>query len=270
MELKKSGISEWKACSILGLRRSTFQYENVEPDEFSLSVRKRTKELALENKRYGYRRITALLRREKKMINPKRIEKIWKEEKLTLPRKRPKKRINRVLAELPNKALRPNHVWTYDFVFDRTATGALLKMLAIVDEFTRESLDIYAARRINSVGVKERLNLLFKQRAAPEYIRSDNGGEFIANELQRWLKGNQSSTIYITPGHPWENGFAESFNGKFKDECLNEEIFLNCEEAQVVVEQWRQHYNNFRPHSSLGYKTPAEVRRNSVAKPSDN
>lgn len=263
-------MSERTACEVLRLNRSTFQYENKEQSKFSLEIISRIKELAKENRRYGTPRITALLRREEKKVNHKRIERIWKMEKLTLPRKRPKKRINRVLGELPNKALRPNHVWTYDFVFDTTGSARVLKILAIVDEFTRESLDIYVARRINSAGVKERLNLLFKQRATPEYIRSDNGGEFIANDLQKWLKENQSKTIYITPGHPWENGFAESFNGKFRDECLNEEIFLSCEEAQVVVNQWRQHYNNYRPHSSLDYKTPAEFALNSVGQTNPN
>jgi transposase InsO family protein len=162
-------------------------------------------------------------------------------------------------VQLPTKAEYRGHVWTYDFVFDRSERGELLKMLTVLDEHTRECHRIRVGLQLDSEAVIETLSELFESHGAPAYLRSDNGGEFIAHKLAQWLAEHGTETIHIEPGHPWENGYAESFIGKFRDECLNEETFWNERHAQVVVERWRTHYNEERPHSSLGYRTPSEV-----------
>jgi len=150
-----------------------------------------------------------------------------------------------------------NHVWSYDFVFERTHDGRPLRMLTIVDEYSRECLAIDVARRLGSEDVLERLADLFVERGTPEFIRSDNGAEFTATAVREWLARLGVQTLYIEPGSPWENGYVESFNGKLRDELLDREIFYTLQEAQVMIERWRQHYNQFRPHSSLGYQPPA-------------
>jgi transposase InsO family protein len=214
--------------------------------------------LAQQHRRYGYRRITALLRRGGERINHKRVWAIWKAEGLSLPRRRPRKR----RAPVPNRptcATHRNHVWTYDFLFDRTERGQTLKLLTVRDEYTRECHAIRVGRRLDSAAVIETLRVLFGRHGAPAYLRSDNGGEFIAARLQVWLERQGTATVHSAPGHPWENGYAESFNGKLRDECLNEEVFWHERHAQVVVERWRRHYNEERPHSSLGYHTPAQM-----------
>jgi len=160
---------------------------------------------------------------------------------------------------MPARAEYRGHVWTYDFLFDRSEKGQLLKMLTVLDEYTRECHAIRVGLGLDSEAVIETLSELFGLHRAPRYLRSDNGGEFIAHKLREWLAEHGTETIHIEPGHPWENGYAESFNGKFRDECLNEEVFWNERHAQVIVERWRTHYNEERPHSSLGYRTPSEV-----------
>ena len=155
------------------------------------------------------------------------------------------------------RAEHPNHVWTYDFVADRTKDGRALKMLTLVDEYTRECLTIEVSRRIRSMDVLEILSEQFLIHGAPEYIRSDNGSEFTAELIRDWLARLEVQTLYIEPGSPWENGYIESFNGKFRDEFLNGEIFYTLKEAQVLIESWRREYNEYRPHSSLGYRPPA-------------
>jgi len=221
-------------------------------------LRDRIKRLSRRHKRYGYKRVTALLRREGLIVNHKRVHRLWKEEGLALPRKRPKRRRAGVTVEMVNKATYRDHVWTYDFVEDRTDNGNKLRMLNIVDEYTRECLAIRVERSIDSLKVIDTLNWLFLTRAVPGHIRSDNGPEFIAKTLKGWLGETGCKTIYIEPGSPWENAYVESFNGKFRDECLNRETFRNMAEARQVVENWRREYNEFRPHSSLEYMTPAE------------
>jgi putative transposase len=209
--------------------------------------------------RYGYRRIAELLRRAGWIVNDKRVERIWKREGLKVPAKQPKRKrlwLNdgscvRLRAE------RPNHVWSYDFVQDRTHDGRAYRMLNIVDEFTRECLAIRVDRKLKGNDVIDVLSNLFIVRGVPAYIRSDNGPEFIAQAVQDWIGVVGSRTAYITPGSPWENGYIESFNARLRDELLNGEIFCSLREAQIVIEQWRRHYNQERPHSSLGYKPPA-------------
>lgn len=263
----ESGLPERRAIVFCGIHRSTLRYTASAGAE-KADVRVKVLELARKHRRFGTPRITALLRGQGLKVNHKHVERIWKEEKLALPRKRHRRKRG-ILMLLPNKAAKPNHVWTYDFLFDRTAVDESLKILVVLDEWTREALAVRVARRMSSREVRDVLEELFLERGAPEFIRSDNGPEFIADELAVWLARHGTGTVYIEPGHPWENGYAESFIGKFRDECLNEEIFLTVKEAQVVVELWRRYYNEERPHSSLGYKTPAEFARLSRSRARD-
>jgi len=216
-------------------------------------------QLAKRYGRYGYRRITALLRGAGWRVNHKRVERIWRQEGLKVPKRQPRR--SRLWLNdgscTRRRAERPNHVWSYDFVADRTHDGRPLKMLTIVDEFTRESLAIVVERRLTSVDVLETLAVLFILHGAPEYIRSDNGPEFTAKAVREWLASIPVTTLFIEPGSPWENGYIESFNGKFRDELLNGEIFYTLWEAKVLVERYRQEYNRIRPHSSLQYRPPA-------------
>lgn len=215
--------------------------------------------LACQYGRYGYRRLTALLRDEGWRINHKRVERIWGREGLKVPRRQPKRR-RLWLNDGSCIRLRPqkkDHVWSYDFVLARTTDGRPLRILAILDEYTRECLSVSVDRQISSQGVLECLYSLFIHRGAPEYIRSDNGPEFTAKAVREWLGRLDIGTLFIEPGSPWENGYMESFFGKFRDELLNGEIFDTLLESRVVIEAWMRHYNQHRPHSSLGYRPPA-------------
>jgi putative transposase len=209
--------------------------------------------------RYGYRRITALLRRDGWNVNVKRVGRIWRQEGLKVPRKQPK-RGRLWLNDGSCVRRRPeykDHVWSYDFVAARTSDGRAIRLLPIIDEYTRECLSIQVARNFRSTDVLDRLADLFLQRGEPEFIRSDNGPEFTSKALRKWLEDVEVKTLYIEPGSPWENGYIESFNGKLRDELLNREVFDTLWEAQVLVERWRKEYNTIRPHSSLGYRPPA-------------
>ncbi len=214
--------------------------------------------LALQYGRYGYRRITALLRMEGWHVNHKRVERIWREEGLKVPAKQ-KKRSRLYLNDGSCIRLRPcwnNHVWSYDFVADKLSNGKVIRMLTVIDEYSRKCLAIDVRRQFQSDDVLEVLSRLFITEGMPDYIRSDNGSEFTAKILQDWLKQLKVKTAFIEPGSPWENGYNESFNGRLRDECLNGEIFHTLKEAQVIIGDWRYHYNHIRPHSSLGYKPP--------------
>jgi len=216
-------------------------------------------DLASRFGRYGYRRITALLGDRGWRVNHKRVERIWRREGLKVPKKQPK-RGRLWLNDGSCIRLRPehkNHVWAYDFVATRTHDGRPVRMLAVIDEYTRECLAIRAARTFKSNQVLELLAELFVLRGVPEHIRSDNGPEFTAGVVREWLKNVGAKTLYIEPGSPWENGYAESFNGKFRDELLNREIFYTLKEVQILTEMWRREYNTIRPHGSLGYRPPA-------------
>ena len=256
--MDKLGVSERRACKVLEQPRSSQRYKaKMQGDEERL--RAEIIKLACEYGRYGYRRITALLHRDGWRVNHKRVERIWRQEGLKVPQKQPK-RGRLWLADGSCVRLRPryrNHVWSYDFVSDRTHDGGPLKLLTIIDEFERESLDILTSRRINSNDVIHCLADLFLVRGIPDYIRSDNGPEFAAKAVREWLGRLGVKTLFIEPGSPWENGYIESFNGKLRDELLNGEIFYSLKEAQVLIENWRIEYNTIRPHSSLGYRPPA-------------
>jgi len=251
-------ISERRICKVIELPRSTKRYKLlVKDDEPRLTAR--ITELAKEYGRYGYRRITALLNREGWHVNHKRVERIWRREGLKAPKKQPKRK-RLWLNDGSCIRLRPghpNHVWSYDFVLDRTRDGRPLRILTMIDEYTRECLAIDISRHSGSTDIIERLFELFILRGIPEYIRSDNGPEFISKAIRKWMKASNVKTLYIEPGSPWENGYIESFNGKLRDEFLNLEIFDTLFEAKVLAERWRREYNTFRPHSSLNYRPPS-------------
>ena len=218
-------------------------------------------ELATKYGRYGYRRITAMLNNSDKgwKVNHKRVERIWRQEGLKVPKKQPK-RGRLWLNDGSCIRLRPeykDHVWSYDFVEDRTTNGRKFRSLNIIDEFSRECLTTKVNRKLNSRDVVEELFNLFIYRGIPDYLRSDNGSEFTAKIVRNWLNRLGVKTLFIEPGSPWENGYIESFNGKMRDELLNREIFSTLEEAKVLISQWRREYNQIRPHSALGYRPPA-------------
>jgi putative transposase len=217
------------------------------------------KEWSGKHPRYGYRRITALLRADGWPVNRKRVGRLWRQEGLKVPVKQRKRRRLGCSEHscTRRRAEYRNHVWSYDFVTDRTEDGRRLKLLVVVDEFTRESLSIEVARHLRAEDVIETLAYLFAVRGAPRYLRSDNGPEFVAEAIQSWLASQGSATLVVAPGSPWENAYIESFNSRLRDELLNGESFACLKEAQVLVEAYRGQYNHYRPHSSLGYLTPA-------------
>ena len=264
--IDRLGVSERRACRVLGQHRSTQRLKRAErPLEGLLTAR--IIDLACQYGRYGYRRVTELLRREGWLINHKRVERIWRQEGLKVPRKQPKRR-RLWLNDGSCVRLRPthpNHVWSYDFVEDRTHDKKRFRMLTLIDEYTRECLAIDTRRRLRSDDVLFRLEQLFVERGVPDHIRSDNGPEFTAQAVREWLKRLGVRTLFIEPSSPWENGYIESFNGKLRDELLNGEIFDTLTEAQVLIERWRQEYNRFRPHSSLGYRPPAPEAQSDLA-----
>jgi transposase InsO family protein len=251
-------VSERRACAVLGQHRST--QRKLPRGRTNEDVLTRTIiGLASRFGRYGYRRIHWLLEQDGWFVSLKRVKRIWRREGLKVPQKQPK-RSRLWLNDGSCIRLRPthrNHVWSYDFVMDRTHDGKSFRMLNIIDEFTRESLAIHIRRKLNSQDVLHVLGKLFLRHGPPEHIRSDNGPEFVADAVREWLGRLNVKTLYIEPGSPWENGYCESFNGKLRDECLNREIFHSLREAQILVEQWRVFYNTERPHSSLGYRPPA-------------
>jgi transposase InsO family protein len=218
------------------------------------------RELVRRRTRFGYRRIAALLRREGWRANPKRIYRLWRQEGFKVPRKKRKRRSLGVSQNACHcrRAERPDHVWTWDFVFDRTTSGSALKWLSIVDEFTRECLCLKVARSITSEDVIDALAELFAMRGVPVHVRSDNGPEFVALAIQKWFAQVGVQTLYIAPGAPWENGYAESFHSRLQDEFLALEEFDNVAAARTLTTAWKDDYNHRRPHSSLGYMTPAE------------
>ena len=243
---------------MIGQSRSTQRHDPVLTDD-EILLRTEVIRLARIYGRYGYRRITALLRHEGWQVNHKRVERIWRQEGLKVPQKQPK-RGRLWFNDGSCVRLRPthrNHVWSYDFVADRTHDGRSVKMLTLIDEYSRECLAIVTERNLKSDDVLDCLTEMFIRHGAPEYIRSDNGSEFTAKVVRRWLSHIGVQTLYIEPGSPWENGYIESFNGKFRDELLNGELFYTLKEAKILIEKWRMEYNTIRPHSSLNYSPPA-------------
>ena len=255
---KKWGYSQRRICRALGLSRNSVRYE-PQPREDEDLLTASIIRLAGQYGRYGYRRIHAMLRAEGWNLSHGRVERIWRKEGLKVPKKQPKR--GRLWLNdgscIRLRPERPNHVWSWDFVFDRTDDGRALKLMVVIDEFTKECFTIHTARRIDSRNAIEVFADLMEVHGIPEHIRSDNGPEMVAKALRKWLRRLGTRTIYITPGSPWENGYCESFNGKLRDEFLNGEMFYTLKEAQVLIEKWRVEYNTVRPHSSLGYRPPA-------------
>jgi transposase InsO family protein len=252
-------LSERRVCRVLGQHRSTQRRRPKGPEDEQALIDDITA-LVRQYGRYGYRKIAELLRSTAGwVVNDKRVERLWRREGLKVPPKQPKK--GRLwLADgscIRLRAEYPNHVWSYDFVEDRTHEGKKYRMLNIIDEFTHESLAIRIDRRLKSIDVIDVLSDLFILRGVPGHIRSDNGPEFVAKAVQKWITAVGAKTAYITPGSPWENGFIESFNARLRDELLDGEIFYSLAEAKIIIESWRRHYNTVRPHGSLGYKPPA-------------
>jgi putative transposase len=252
------GLSRRRACALLSVARSTLGYASrlAARDAPAVTV---MRELAAQYPRYGYRRIRIFLRRAGHPMSADRTYRLWRQARLQVPRRRPRRRVASGRPR-PVPPTTRNHVWAYDFVFDRCANGQQLKCLTVVDEWTRECLAIDVAGGIRSGRVIEVLTRLVSLHGAPRYLRSDNGPEFVAAAILRWLEASQIETALIDPGKPWQNATDESFNGKFRDEHLSLQWYRHRREAAVAIEQWRRHYNEVRPHSSLGYRTPLEFK----------
>lgn len=251
-------VSERRACKVMDQPRSTQRYVGRPGDDEKPLVQ-RMHEHVRHHPRYGYRRVWALLRSDGFRVNVKRVYRLWRKEGFKVPKKQYKKRRLGTSANgcVRHRAEYRNHVWCYDFISDQTIDGRTLKLLCIEDEYTRECLAIEVERSITSREVIETLRYLFELRGAPEHIRSDNGPEFIATALRWWLAESGVKTLYIEPGSPWQNAYGESFHSRLRDELLNGELFGSLREAKVVVEDHRLEYNHRRPHSALGYQTPA-------------
>ena len=256
--VEKFRISERRACRLIGQSRTSQRYEaNRLPDEDEITAAIVAQAQAYG--RYGYRMITAMLRAQGYLINHKRVYRIWRSLGLKVPQKQPKRR--RLWLHdgscIRLQAEHRNHVWSYDFVECKTSKGRRIKILNIIDEYTRECLCSHAAFRIRSKDVKEILQEVMMRHGTPEYLRSDNGSEFVADELRKWLSEMGVTPAYILPGSPWENGYVESFNGTMANELLNRELFDTLYEAKVLLARWVREYNTVRPHSALGYRPPA-------------
>jgi putative transposase len=252
------GHSQRQACERIELPRSILKYRSPRADRDAPAL-DAMRRIAAIYPRYGYRRIRIFLRREGHAMSPERAYRLWRAAGLQLPRRRPWRRVA-VSRPRPLPAIGPNQVWAYDFVHDACANGQKIKCLTIIDEFTRECHAIDVSGSIRSARVIDVLARLISAHGAPTFLRSDNGPEFVSKRILEWLAGAKIDTALIDPGKPWQNGADESFNGKFRDECLSMEWFRSRTEARVLIEIWRRHYNDVRPHSSLDYRTPQEFR----------
>ena len=256
---QKHGVSQRRACALFSTSRSTLRYASrLEARDGPLLIA--MKQLSDQFPRFGYRRILVFMEQLGHAMGADKALRLWQKAGLQVPRKRPRKRVahSRPRPQLPSGA---NEVWAYDFVHDACANGQQLKCLTIIDEYTRECLAIDVAGSIRSNRVIEVLSCLVSERGAPRHLRSDNGPEFVSKSLLRWGAGQGLGMALIDPGKPWQNGMVESFNGKFRDECLSMEWFRSRVEAKVVIEEWRKLYNEVRPHSSLGKMTPGAYAR---------
>jgi len=248
--------SQRRACQLVGINRSSARY-SPEPRSGETAFKEQVRQLANRHPNYGYRRITAILRREGSPINHKRVQRIWQSEGLQLPRRKLRRRRCGPRGEVIHKAQYRNHVWSYDFLEEHTVKGKRLRILAVIDEFTRECLALLVDRSITSHEVVDLLDWLFLVYGKPQHIRSDNGPELVAKKVQSWLAEQGCGTIYISPGSPWENAYIESFIGKLRKECVDRYLFYTLKETRSIVEDWRQEYNHYRPHSSLEYLPPS-------------
>lgn len=257
--VRERGVSQRRACALLSVSRSTLGYQLRLPLK-DAPVLAAMRDLSAQYPRFGYRRIHVFLGRRGFELSPDRVHRIWRSAGLQVPRKRPRRRVAGSRPR-PLAAWAGNQVWAYDFVFDACANGQQLKCLTVIDEYTRECFAIDVAGGIRSRRVIEVLSQLISVHGAPRYLRSDNGPEFVSKAILKWLSTANIDTALSDPGKPWQNGSNESFNGKFRDECLSMEWFRNRIDAKIVIEGWRRHYNEVRPHSSLGQLTPIEFKR---------
>jgi putative transposase len=257
---KNFRVSERRACRVVDQPRSSQRYLSTKADK-DAALTQMIVALSGQNPRYGYRRVWALLRREGWEVNKKRVHRLWREADLKVPAGRRRKRQRLASSEngvARRRAEYPGHLWSYDFAMDATEDGRRLKMMPVVDEYSRECLALEVERSITSEEVVKTLDRLFAERGAPRFIRSDNGPEFIAQAVKRWLAASGVETLYIEPGDPWENAYSETFISRMRDELLDREEFANLKEAKVLAEDYRDHYNHHRPHGALGYLTPVE------------
>jgi putative transposase len=248
------GLSKRAACRLLGMSRRIACYRLRKPQK-DKAVRAKLVAMTQQYPRFGYRRAAIWV-----SLGETRVHRLWRNMGLQLPRRRPRRRRSGSDIRLPGATM-PNSVWTYDFLFDRLASGTTLKMLCVLDEHSRECLAIEVGRWMRSQDVILTLSRLMKIYGKPACIRSDNGAEFTATAVMRWLRDQNIGPAFITPGSPWQNGYVESFHGKLRDECLNREWFRDAREAKIVIEKWRHFYNHHRPRSALGYRTPAKARQ---------
>jgi len=255
---RKLGISERRACKALRQHRSTQRYKLKQVEKDKPLINDMLK-LSLKHPRYGYRRITILLREDNWLVNFKRVYRLWCLEGLKVPKKQ-HKRLYTGTSDNSCDKKKPeyyNHVWSYDFLTERLENGRRVRLLVVVDEYTRECLAIDIAKSFGGQDVVELLRYLFAVRGCPRYIRSDNGPEFVSKAVKKWLKASLVETLYVAPSSPWENGYIEAFNSRLRDELLNRELFLSIDELRYVADRWRMDYNHYRPHSSLNYMSPA-------------
>jgi len=259
-----------RACGLVGLAPSSYYHRPQGPTTHRQRLEDRIIGLSKAHPRFGYRFIHQLLRREGWRVNRKRVQRVRHREGLGVSIRKKARRARRAQIGYPLQARAVNHVWSWDFIMDRTTEGRPLKLLTLLDEYTRQCLLIFPARSLTSVHVVAQVQRVVQRRGAPVYIRSDNGPEFIAQAIQDWCVEDGVKTAYIEPGSPWQNGFIESFHSRLRSECLERELFFSVPEARVVIEDWRCFYNGERPHSSLGYQTPDEFAQTQAKHPAEN
>lgn len=262
--VSRGKCTERAACRHFGLHRSTFAYEAKQPDAWLAKLKGAVRRMSRLHPELGYPKVARLLKSEGWQVGARMVQRLRRELGLAIAPKKPRQRRRGASTGLPTKATHRNHVWTWDFVHDTTMRGGKLRMLNVIDEYTRECLCIHVDRRINAAKVKQVMARLIHEHGAPEHIRSDNGSEFIEAKLRYWLDKQQVKTLYIEPGSPWQNGYIESFNARLREECLNREQLWTLTEARVVLEDWRYKYNNIRPHRSLGYITPLKFAQQEI------
>lgn len=249
-----------RACRYLRLGRSSLCYRPKRQSDYEASLVERLRALSKAHPTYGYRFITALLKREGWRVNRKKVQRLRRAECLAAHQaKKKRKRSGESTAQACPKAMKKNDIWSWDFIFDTTENGRTIKILSIVDEASRFCIDLHVREKLDGEAVLKALDQACRKYGAPRHIRSDNGPEFIAKEVQRWVESRSIETAYIEPGSPWQNGYVESFHSRFRNDCLNRELFLNLLDAQVAIADWREDYNERRPHSGLDYQSPSEI-----------
>jgi putative transposase len=259
MVRERFGVSQRRACTVVGIHRSTMRLRPPSITTQEAELRAWLRRFSIERPRWGWRRAATMARRAGWQINNKRIRRLWRAEGLQVRQRRRKKRLTGIgVAAGAMSPIRPNAIWAMDFQFDTTADGRILKMLNVIDEFTREALAIGVDRTIDADGVVEVLDRLTLQRGTPAYLRFDNGPEFVAHAVRDWCRFHSAGSLFIDPGSPWQNAWIESFNGRFRDELLNSWRFDSLREARVIIENWRADYNACRPHSAHGQLSPTE------------